>query len=115
MREGGSQRGRKLIDGWKKDARDGVWDNGRDGGREEMIYGKGGVWKNRNRTVRGRVGERQGMRVEGMERGNRMKEGKDEMEERTEEGGRWREGKRDRERNGGGKAGSEGRMEGREY
>jgi len=44
-----------------------------------------------------------------------MKEGKDEMEERTEEGGRWREGKRDRERNGGRKAGSEGRMEGREY
>jgi len=41
VREGGSQRGRKLIDGWKKDARDGVWDNGRDGGREEMIYGKG--------------------------------------------------------------------------
>ena len=69
MREGGSQRGRKLIDGWKKDARDGVRDNGRDGGREEMIYGKGGVWKNRNRRVRGRVGERQGMRVEGVEPG----------------------------------------------
>ena len=34
-----------------------------------MIYGKGGVRKNRNRRVRGRVGERQGMRVEGVEPG----------------------------------------------
>jgi hypothetical protein len=41
VREGGSQRGRNLIDGWKEEARDGVWDNGRDGRREEMINGKG--------------------------------------------------------------------------
>ena len=43
VREGGSQRGRKLVDGWKKEAMDEGRDNGRDGGREEMIYGKGGV------------------------------------------------------------------------
>jgi hypothetical protein len=45
-----------------------------------------------------------------------MKEGKDDTEERTEKAGRWREGKRDRKGMEGGKqAGSDGRMEGREY
>jgi hypothetical protein len=41
-----------------------------------------------------------------------MKEGDDDMEERTEKAGRWRKGKRDRERNGGRETGRVGGTDG---